>query len=184
MTKSGADRADPGATDSRQAPDQHRSYAPKSVSAHIVTVSDSRTPDTDTAGNLILELLEAAGHQVAKRVLVKDETPAIRMAALDAIARPAIEALFVTGGTGVAPRDVTVEAVAPLFHKTLPGFGELFRALSYEEIGTAAQLSRAQAGVADATAIFLMPGSRGGVRTAMERVILPELTHLIGQLRR
>lgn len=171
-------------SEATQAPDQHRSYAPDSIRAHIVTVSDSRTPDTDTAGNLIRELLEGAGHEVAKRVLVKDEAVAIRSAALDAIARPAIEALFVTGGTGMAPRDVSVEAVAPLFYKSLPGFGELFRTLSYEEIGPAGQLSRAQAGAADGTAIFLMPGSRGGVRTAMERVILPELTHLIGQLRR
>lgn len=172
--------------DPMQAPDQHRSYAPapEAIRAHIVTVSDSRTPETDTAGDLIRECLEAAGHAVAKRVLVKDEVAAIRAAALDAIARPAIEALFVTGGTGLAPRDVTVEAVAPLFYKALPGFGELFRALSYEEIGTAGQLSRAQAGSAAGTAIFLMPGSRGGVRTAMERVILPELPHLIGQLRR
>lgn len=166
------------------APDQHRGYAPKSVRCSVLTVSDSRTAADDKSGDLIQELLEAGGHEVAERSIVPDEPARVKPLVLAAIARPDVDAVLLTGGTGIAPRDSTVEAVEPLLERRLDGFGELFRALSYQEIGAAAMLSRALAGTSGRTAIFLMPGSSGAVRLAVERLILPELAHLIGQLRR
>ena len=171
----------PGSAD---APTQHRSYAPDSVRCHVLTVSDSRSLEDDGSGQLIQEFLEAAGHVVAVRRIVRDEPDAIRAELAAAIADDEVDAALLTGGTGVSPRDATVETVQPLLEKTLPGFGELFRMLSFEEVGPASMLSRALAGSAGRTAVFVMPGSLGAVRTAMERLILPELAHLIGQLRR
>jgi len=166
------------------APSQHRSYAPKSVACMVVTVSDSRTLDTDTSGKSIQELLESRGHSVAERCIVPDEPDRVRGAVLRAIARSDVDVAIVTGGTGVSPRDSTPDTVEPLLDRCLDGFGELFRALSFEEIGAAALLSRALAGTAERTAVFVTPGSSGAVRLAMERLILPELGHLVGQLRR
>ena len=166
------------------APASHRAYAPRSVTAVVLTVSDSRAADTDTSGKLIEESLEAAGHRVRARAIVRDEPEAIRSELQHAIADEEIDCVLVSGGTGVAPRDRTVETIRPLLDKELPGFGELFRALSFEEVGPASMLSRALAGTAGRTAVFVMPGSTGAVRTALERLILPELAHLIGQLRR
>ncbi len=166
------------------APASHRAYAPRSVTAVVLTVSDSRAADTDTSGKLIEESLEAAGNRVRARAIVSDEPEAIRSELQHAIADEEIDCVLVSGGTGVAPRDQTVETIRPLLDKELPGFGELFRALSFEEVGPASMLSRALAGTAGRTAVFVMPGSTGAVRTALERLILPELAHLIGQLRR
>jgi molybdenum cofactor biosynthesis protein B len=166
------------------APAEHRAYAPESICALVLTVSDSRDAESDSSGQLIQQSLEAAGHHVAGRVIVPDEAPAIREQVLRAIARPDVDALLLSGGTGVAPRDTTVETVRPLLDKELPGFGELFRALSFEEIGAASMLSRALAGSAGRTAVFCLPGSTGAVRTALDRLILPELAHFVGQLRR
>ena len=165
-------------------PAQHRAYAPDSVSCLVLTVSDSRTLDDDSSGDAIREQLEAAGHRVAERRIVPDEPEAVRGALLRAVARPDVDVAIVSGGTGVSPRDATPETVAALLDKQLSGFGERFRALSFDEIGTAAMLSRALAGSVAATAVFVTPGSSGAVRLAMERLILPELTHLVGQLRR
>ncbi len=150
----------------------------------MLTVSDSRTPETDSSGDAIVERLEGAGHRVAGRAIVPDEPGRIRAALVDAVARTEVDAAIVTGGTGVSPRDSTPEVVGELIDKPLAGFGELFRVLSFEEIGAAAMLSRALAGTVGRTAIFVTPGSSGAVRLAMERLILPELPHLIGQLRR
>ena len=166
------------------AADQHHSYAPKSVCCEVLTVSDSRTPDDDRSGDLIQELVEGAGHSLSGRAIVPDEPDQVRARVLAAVARHEVDAVLLTGGTGIAPRDSTVEAVEPLLDRRLDGFGELFRALSFEEIGAAAMLSRALAGTAGRTAIFLMPGSTAAVRLAVERLILPELAHLVGQLRR
>lgn len=166
------------------APAEHRAYAPDSVRCLVLTVSDSRTPETDGSGQAIEEGLVAGGHAVVERSIVRDERDAIRDAVLRAVARTDVDAALVTGGTGVSPRDHTPEVVAPLLEKTLDGFGELFRALSFQEIGAAAMLSRALAGSAGRTAIFVMPGSSPAVRLALERLILPELAHLVGQLRR
>lgn len=166
------------------APSQHRSYAPDAVACVVLTVSDSRTLDDDTSGQLLSDGLTAAGHKLAHRAIVRDEPEEIRSAVQTAIARPDVDAVLVSGGTGVAPRDSTVETVEPLLQKQLPGFGELFRALSFEEIGAAAMLSRALAGSAGRTAVFVLPGSSGAARLALERLILPELAHMVGQLRR
>jgi molybdenum cofactor biosynthesis protein B len=166
------------------APAEHRAYAPKSVHCAVLTVSDSRTHATDSSGQAIQERLEAAGHKVVERALVRDDPADVRQALVRAIARSDVDAVLVTGGTGVAQRDGTPEAIEPLLYKKLDGFGELFRQLSFEEIGAAALLSRALAGTARRTAIFVMPGSSGAVRLAMERLILPELAHIVGQLRR
>jgi molybdenum cofactor biosynthesis protein B len=166
------------------APAAHRAYAPSSIACAVLTVSDSRSERDDTSGDLIQSLLEAAGHKVVERAIVRDEREPIQTAARRAIARTDIGALLITGGTGVSPRDGTVEAIEPLLYKVLGGFGELFRMLSFEQIGAAAMLSRALAGSADRTAVFVMPGSSGAVKLALERLILPELSHLVGQLQR
>jgi len=166
------------------APEQHRAYAPDQLRCCVLTVSDSRTPENDSSGDLIQKELEAAGHGVVERRIVPDEPVQIRAVVVNAIARSDIDAVLLTGGTGVSPRDGTVETVEALLHKQLPGFGELFRQLSFEEIGAAGMLSRAIAGSAGRTAVFVMPGSSGAVRLALERLILPELPHLVGQLRR
>jgi molybdenum cofactor biosynthesis protein B len=150
----------------------------------VLTVSDSRTRADDGSGALIQESLERARHEVLERALVRDEPAEIRAAVSRALARPDADAVLVTGGTGVAARDVTVETVAPLLEKELPGFGELFRMLSFQEIGAAAMLSRALAGAAERTAVFVLPGSKAAVRLALEKLVLPELPHLVGQLRR
>jgi molybdenum cofactor biosynthesis protein B len=166
------------------APASHRAYAPDSVTACVLTVSDSRSLDSDRSGKLIQEKLEAKGHRVAERGIVRDEPKDIRREVLRAIARSEVDVVIVTGGTGVSPRDVTPDTVEPLLEKVLHGYGELFRALSFQEIGAASILSRAVAGTLRGTAVFVTPGSTGAVRLAMDRLILPELTHLVGQLRR
>lgn len=150
----------------------------------VVTASDSRTPAEDRSGPAIAQLAATAGHGVVARRLVADDTDALRAAVAGALATPGVDVVVVTGGTGLAPRDVTIEAVEPLFDKRVDGFGELFRRLSYDEIGAAAMLSRASAGIAAGKAIFLLPGSPAAVRLAMEKLILPELAHLLAQARR
>ncbi len=159
----------------------HRKGAPISVPTCVITVSDTRTLETDTGGRLVAELLAAAGHAVASHEIVKDDPSQIAAALSAALARDVTGAVIVTGGTGVAPRDVTPESVEPLLERVIPGFGELFRALSYEDIGSAALLSRALAGLAKGRVVFVIPGSRGAVRLAMEKLILPELAHLAGE---
>jgi molybdenum cofactor biosynthesis protein B len=159
----------------------HRQDAPKVVPTTVITVSDTRTLDTDTGGALVIEQLEAAGHTIASREIVPDEPEAIAAAVRDALVRPGADAIILTGGTGVAPRDVTPDTVEPLLERVVPGFGELFRMLSYEDIGSAALLSRALAGLAKGRVVFVIPGSRGAVRLAMEKLIIPEIGHLAGE---
>jgi molybdenum cofactor biosynthesis protein B len=148
------------------------------VACAVVTVSDTRTLADDKSGATIVELLERAGHAVAERVIMPDEADELDMAIRELAVHPSVAAILVTGGTGVAPRDQTPDALRRLFTRELPGFGELFRMLSYDQIGPAAMLSRATAGMIDRTVVFLMPGSTAAVRLAMERLILPELGHL------
>jgi molybdenum cofactor biosynthesis protein B len=152
------------------------------VPTAVVTVSDTRTPETDTGGACAAELLEKAGHPVPLREIVVDDAGRIAEALRRVLARDDVGAVVLTGGTGVSPRDVTPEAVAPLLERELPGFGELFRALSYQEIGSAALLSRALAGVAEGKLVFVLPGSRAGVRLALEKLVLPELGHLAAEV--
>ena len=147
----------------------------------VITVSDTRTLETDTGGALVAELLGGAGHPVVDREIVADDAGAIADAVRRGLGRAEVRALILTGGTGVAPRDVTPDAVEPLLERLLPGFGELFRALSYQEIGSAALLSRALAGLAAGRAVFVLPGSRGAVRLALEKLVLPEIGHLAAE---
>jgi molybdenum cofactor biosynthesis protein B len=159
----------------------HREAALRTVPTVVITVSDTRTVETDAGGALAEALLQAAGHAVVSREIVRDEPAAIAAAVEGALARPGVGAVVLTGGTGVAPRDVTPEAVEPLLERVIPGFGELFRMLSFEEIGSAALLSRALAGMARGRVVFVLPGSRGAVRLALERLVLPELGHLAAE---
>lgn len=162
---------------------EHKAHAPTRLRFVVITMSDSRAPAEDASGDLIAELARAAGHEVGERVLVRDEADEIRRAFEAALASPA-QVVVGTGGTGVAPRDVTPEAVGPLLERRLPGFGELFRMLSHQEIGSAAMASRAEAGVARGKLVFLLPGSPKACRLAMERLVLPEAPHLAGLLSR
>jgi molybdenum cofactor biosynthesis protein B len=162
----------------------HRLASPERVAACVLTVSDTRTLETDTGGARVAELLVAAGHAVSAREIVRDDAAAIAAALGSALGRDGVDAVILTGGTGVAPRDVTPEAVAPLLERVVPGFGELFRMLSYQEIGSAALLSRALAGLARGRVVFVLPGSRGAVQLAMEKLVLPELGHLLGEARK
>ena len=159
----------------------HRHHAPRSVPAVVITVSDTRTLEDDTGGALLAELLEGGGHRVLGRLIVPDEIEPIRKAADEAIMRDDVRAVLLTGGTGIAARDVTPEAIASLLDRPLPGFGELFRMLSYEEIGSAAMLSRALAGTARGRVLFALPGSRAAIRLALEKLVLPELGHLAAE---
>jgi len=168
--------------------DEHRADAPASLNLAVLTVSDTRTIATDASGALIVERAEAAGHCVVARAIVPDEPDAQR-AFFEAQARPRpgepdVHAILVTGGTGISPRDQTYETVSALLTKPLPGFGELFRMLSYAEIGPASILSRAVGGLMGKTVVLVMPGSRAAVELAMMRIILPELPHLVREARK
>jgi molybdenum cofactor biosynthesis protein B len=159
----------------------HRQSAFTEVPTAVVTVSDTRTPETDSGGDSVAELLAGAGHPVVSREIVPDAAEQIAAATRACLARDDVRAVILTGGTGVAPRDVTPEAVEPLLERVVPGFGELFRTLSYEDIGSAALLSRALAGLVGGKLVFVLPGSRGAVKLAMERLILPEIGHLAAE---
>ncbi len=162
---------------------EHQAKDFESVACAVITVSDTRTETTDASGRLIHDRLTAAGHRVIRRQIVRDEPEQIRavMAALGDVA--AIQAVLLSGGTGIAPRDATFEAVVPLLEKSLDGFGELFRMLSFREVGASAMLSRAVAGVRGRQVVFVMPGSTAAVRLAIEELILPVLGHAAGLLR-
>lgn len=177
----GEHRDDEAGASPKSAHHHHRKAAPDAVDVFVITVSDTRTRETDTGGGLVAELLEGAGHRVAGREIVADEPDAIARAVESAVAAEGIRAVVLTGGTGVAPRDVTPESVEPLLERVIPGFGELFRMLSYEDIGSAALLSRALAGLTRGRVVFVIPGSRGAVRLAFEKLILPELGHLVAE---
>jgi molybdenum cofactor biosynthesis protein B len=164
--------------------EQHREQAPGSVGCAVLTVSDTRTLADDKSGAAIVERLEASGHRVAARDIVPDEPERVAAAVRGYVGRDVVDAVLITGGTGIAARDQTPEALESMFTKALPGFGELFRMLSYEEIGAAAMLSRAVGGIVDRTIVLLMPGSTAAVRLAMDKLIVPEIAHLVEHARR
>lgn len=165
--------------------EQHRAASTSETFAFaVVSVSDSRAPEDDRNTPLVRELVSTAGHRVAVAKLIPNAVSAVQEELQDLLATAGVDALVFCGGTGFSPRDLTVDAVRPFLEREVSGFGELFRALSYAEIGTAAMLSRALAGVARQRAVFCLPGSPKAVRLAVERLILPELGHLLGQLRR
>jgi len=163
--------------------EEHRQQAAGSRAFAVVTVSDTRDAGSDRGGAYLVSALEAAGHRVARRALVPDEIGAIRDAVRAACAAAEVELVLLTGGTGIAPRDVTPEALEGLFERRIPGFGELFRQLSYAEIGSAALLSRAVGGVVGDTVVLALPGSPKALRLALESIVLPEAGHLISQAR-
>jgi molybdopterin adenylyltransferase len=167
-----------------QAVAEHRAGAPSSLSLAVVTVSDTRTPETDTSGARIAELAEGAGHRVAERAIVPDEPVVLRPLLQGLATRDDVDAILVTGGTGISARDQTYETVSALLTRPLPGYGELFRMLSYAEIGAACMLSRAVGGLVGRVALLVMPGSRAAVELAMTKIILPELPHLIREARK
>ena len=163
---------------------EHRESAPASVRCAVVTVSDTRVLENDHSGDLIVAGLEGAGHCVVERVVVPDEPAALGDCLRRLAASGKVEAVLLTGGTGIAIRDQTPETLAALLTKPLPGYGELFRMLSYQEIGPAAMLSRAAGGLIGETLVLTMPGSTAAVRLALDKLILPELAHLVKHARR
>jgi molybdopterin adenylyltransferase len=160
----------------------HRAAAPASVRCFVLTVSDTRTLETDESGRVIAEMLTASGHDVVSRAVVADDPTAVIDALRPHLDHGDVRAIITTGGTGIAARDLTYEAVTTLFEKRLDGFGELFRMLSFEEVGPAAMLSRACAGIAKGRVIFMLPGSHSAVRLAMRRLILIELGHIVREI--
>ena len=165
-------------------PLEHKATAPLSIGCWVLTVSDTKTPDTDTSGQLIRKLVTDAGHQVVGSSIVRDEPKDVQRVIREACANDAVRAVLVTGGTGVTSRDSTYEAIEAMLDKRLPGFGELFRMLSYQEIGSAAMMSRAQLGVHARRIVVSMPGSPNACRLALEKLVIPELSHLIREVSR
>jgi molybdenum cofactor biosynthesis protein B len=162
----------------------HKATSPASVRCYVLTISDTRTTATDTSARAIAELLEASGHEVAGRAIVKDDPDAIRAAIAEQLEGSTARVIITTGGTGITSRDSTYEVVSRLLEKRLEGFGELFRMLSYQEIGAAAMMSRACAGTARGKIIVSLPGSENAVRLGMTKLLIPELGHLVRELSR
>ncbi len=174
----------PTREDSTGVHEHHKATAPPQVGCFVLTVSDTRTPETDESGKLVRELLGKAGHPVVGSEIVPDDPGRIQAAVQLAVESRDTEVILITGGTGIARRDRTVETVRPMLNRELDGYGELFRMLSFREIGPSAMLSRAVAGLVGEKAVFVMPGSSGGVTLAMTRLILPELGHIVRELRK
>lgn len=167
-----------------QAVAAHHAQAPHTIRVAVLTISDTRTPETDTSGRLVADLAESAGHQVVDRTIVPDEPDAIRGRLVGLLARGDVDAALLTGGTGISHRDRTFETVSALLTTQIPGYGELFRMLSYGQIGPACILSRALGGLYGRMVVLTMPGSRAAVELAMTAIILPELPHLVGEARK
>jgi molybdenum cofactor biosynthesis protein B len=163
---------------------KHRESAPETVRVAILTISDTRTRETDTGGDIAEELLRNAGQEVVARRIVRDELAGIKNNLVDLLARSDVDAVVTTGGTGISARDTTYEVVDRMVEKKLEGFGEIFRILSYEEIGAAAIMSRALAGAVGAKFVASLPGSRNAVRLAVEKLLVPELAHIVFELRK
>ncbi|MEW5910540.1 MAG: molybdenum cofactor biosynthesis protein B [Thermodesulfobacteriota bacterium] len=162
---------------------EHKQSAPESVSVGIISVSSTRNLENDESGNWIARRAKKEGHRVADHRVVPDDAQAVVDAILKMIREMGAEAILITGGTGISPRDVTIEAVRPLFEKELTAFSPLFAQLSFEEIDSAALLSRATAGIFEKTVLFCMPGSLKACRLACKAIIFPELGHLIRHIR-
>jgi molybdenum cofactor biosynthesis protein B len=163
---------------------EHQALGPKRARVFVLTVSDTRTDDTDSSGRAIIELLQAAGHHVAGKAIEQDEPARVAELVRQQAAIADVDAIITTGGTGLTSRDSTFEAIDALLHKRLPGFGELFRMLSYHDIGAAAMLSRACAGTIGSVVVISLPGSEHAVRLAMTKLVVPELAHLVQQARK
>ncbi|MBI4641828.1 MAG: molybdenum cofactor biosynthesis protein MoaB [Candidatus Tectomicrobia bacterium] len=164
--------------------EEHKQAAQRSLSCAVITVSDTRTEETDTSGRLILDLLKEEKHNIAEYTIIRDEQHAIRAAIKSLLEREGVQAIVLNGGTGISPRDVTCEVVESFLEKRLDGFGEIFRYLSFQEIGSAAIMSRAVAGTVGGKILISLPGSTGAVRLAMTKLVLPELGHMVSQVNR
>ncbi|MEM2900024.1 MAG: molybdenum cofactor biosynthesis protein B [Thermoplasmata archaeon] len=165
--------------------EEHKKKSPISVECAVVTVSDTRTVETDESGGYIVDALKKAGHNVIGYMLVKDDRMQIKGAVDELMKNRTLDVIIINGGTGISQRDVTIETIAPMLDKKLEGFGELFRMLSYQEIGSAAMMSRALGGLTtNGIAIFCLPGSPNAVRLGLEKILLPELGHVIFEARR
>lgn len=163
---------------------EHKEVSPQSVTCAVLVISDSRTEKTDKSGALLREKLSQGGHGIADYAILKNDSNAVREKIQELLARDEIQVIITSGGTGVSQRDVTVETVTQLLDKTLDGFGELFRTLSYMEIGTASMMSRAIAGVSGGKVILCIPGSLGAARLAVEKIFLPEIGHMVREATR
>ena len=165
---------------------KHREASPDHIRIAVLTISDTRTSETDTGGNTIVDLMQGAGHEVERREIVRDDVPRIKEVLVELLADAGVDAVVTTGGTGISGRDSTYEVASDLIDKKLDGFGEIFRMLSYEEIGAAAMLSRAVAGVVTTASgpkfLACLPGSTNAVRLAMEKLLVPELPHVVFEL--
>lgn len=160
----------------------HKSEAPTSVGVAVITMSDTRDQDSDKSGQLIKEKLTEAGHEIVHYAVVKDTARQIKGELAMACEKKSCQAVILNGGTGISPRDNTFEVISGMLDKRLPGFGELFRYLSYKEIGSAAMMSRSAAGTYRGRILISLPGSTGAVRLAMDELILPELGHLVATI--
>jgi molybdenum cofactor biosynthesis protein B len=163
---------------------EHRRDAPPSVGCFVLTVSDTRTEESDASGRAIAGILTAAGHRIVGRTIVRDDADLVRGTVERQLANPDVQAIISTGGTGITSRDSTFEALAGMMQKRLDGFGELFRMLSFQEIGPAAMMSRAAAGLVAGRIVVMLPGSEAAVRLALHRLLVPELGHLVQQASR
>ncbi len=162
---------------------EHKTKAPRTIAFLVMTISDSRTEATDQSGKLIKQLLIEEGQQVIDYRVIRDEPEQIESLLREALVRQDLDVILLNGGTGISPRDGTYEVVSRLLQKQLEGFGEIFRYLSYQEIGSAAIMSRAIAGVAEGKVIISLPGSSGAVELAMRRLVLPEIGHMVSQVK-
>ena len=169
---------------------KHKAEAPKSLNFAVITCSTSRFKEytetgrmNDLSGDLIVRILEENGHRVTMRRIVNDDKEEIQRVVMSALRSRKVDVIITSGGTGISPRDVTIEAVQPLIEKEIPGFGEIFRAISYREVGSAAIITRAMAGVSRGKAIFCLPGSPQSVLLALKEIILPEAGHIIKHAR-
>ncbi|MDZ5472513.1 molybdenum cofactor biosynthesis protein B [Bacillus sp. 31A1R] len=164
---------------------EHKIEAPKNIRCKVITISDTRTKETDRSGRAMIEFLENAGHSIVDYIIVKDDASSIKQEVLKGCEDPLVDVILTNGGTGIAKRDVTIETVQSIFDKEITGFGELFRMLSYQEdIGSAAILSRATAGVVKNKAVFSTPGSTGAVKLAMSKLIIPEVGHIVREIQK
>ena len=163
---------------------KHRESAPERVRVAVLTISDTRTPETDTGGETVEALMRDAGHDIVGRDIIRDDASAIRTKLVELLARSDVDAVVTTGGTGISAHDTTYEVVDRMLEKKLDGFGEIFRMLSYEEIGAAAMLSRCVAGAVGAKFVVCLPGSRDAVRLAVEKLLVPEISHIVFELRK
>jgi molybdenum cofactor biosynthesis protein B len=163
---------------------RHKESAPEHVRVAVLTISDTRTRETDTGGDTAEQILREAGQKIVARQIVRDEVNGIRASLVDLLANAEVDAVITTGGTGISGRDTTYEVVDRMIEKKLDGFGEIFRMLSYQEIGAAAIMSRAVAGTVGTKVVASLPGSRNAVRLAVEKLLVPELAHIVFELRK